>query len=254
MTMTQLQKTDGELENLIINGDLSRLSEAQRMSYYRKRCESLGLDPLSRPFDYIKLQGKLTLYLNRGGGEQVRRNHGVSITVTDKVFENDVYTVFVRATTKDGRIEDECGSVAANGAKGEAFANIQMKAITKAKRRATISICGLGMLDESEVEGISARPNNLTVTIHPKVEAPPKDDRLITREEGEELKEFAVQNKVTNDELMSLLLEMGIARLGELTLKRSGELWDKIAELHTPSPQKDEEDDKPSDQEINPPF
>jgi hypothetical protein len=39
------------------------------------------------------------------------------------------------------------------------FGNALMKAVTKAKRRVTLSICGLGMLDETEVETIpSARP------------------------------------------------------------------------------------------------
>jgi hypothetical protein len=36
--------------------------------------------------------------------------------------------------------------------KGEALANAFMKAETKAKRRATLSICGLGILDESELD------------------------------------------------------------------------------------------------------
>ena len=34
------------------------------------------------------------------------------------------------------------------------FGNALMKAVTKAKRRVTLSICGLGMLDETEVETI----------------------------------------------------------------------------------------------------
>src|SRR6202008_2665643 len=38
--------------------------------------------------------------------------------------------------------------------KGEALGNALMKASTKAKRRATLSICGLGMLDETELETI----------------------------------------------------------------------------------------------------
>lgn len=40
--------------------------------------------------------------------------------------------------------------------KGEARANAELKCITKAKRRATLSICGLGWLDETEVEDIPA--------------------------------------------------------------------------------------------------
>ena len=40
------------------------------------------------------------------------------------------------------------------GLKGDALANGLMKAETKAKRRCTLSLCGLGMLDESEIETI----------------------------------------------------------------------------------------------------
>jgi hypothetical protein len=39
------------------------------------------------------------------------------------------------------------------------FGNVVMKAVTKSKRRVTLSLCGLGMLDESEVETIpDAKP------------------------------------------------------------------------------------------------
>ena len=50
------------------------------------------------------------------------------------------------------------------GLRGEALSNAMMKATTKAKRRVTLSLCGLGMLDETEVESIphcarGARPS-----------------------------------------------------------------------------------------------
>ena len=38
--------------------------------------------------------------------------------------------------------------------KGEAKANAVMKAETKAKRRVTLSICGMGWVDESEIDSI----------------------------------------------------------------------------------------------------
>lgn len=142
------------IEALIINGDISKLNAEQRMQYYRYRCESLGVDPMSRPFDYITLQGKMVLYVNRAGTEQIRRINNVSIVVTDKQTVGDVFTVYVRASTPDGRTEDDCGAVSIKGLQGEALANAHMKAMTKAKRRATIAISSLGMLDESEVETI----------------------------------------------------------------------------------------------------
>jgi type I restriction enzyme S subunit len=39
------------------------LTEQQRMTYYTEVCRSLGLNPLTRPFEYITLNGKLTLRL-----------------------------------------------------------------------------------------------------------------------------------------------------------------------------------------------
>ena len=37
------------LEQVLIGGDLSALTEAQRLAYYRAVCQSLGLNPLSKP-------------------------------------------------------------------------------------------------------------------------------------------------------------------------------------------------------------
>jgi hypothetical protein len=42
--------------------------------------------------------------------------------------------------------------VSLHNLKGEALANAIMKCETKAKRRVTLSICGLGLLDELDVE------------------------------------------------------------------------------------------------------
>ena len=42
------------LEQVVIVGDLSVLAPAQRVLYYNKVCGSLGLNPLTKPFEYIK--------------------------------------------------------------------------------------------------------------------------------------------------------------------------------------------------------
>ena len=41
------------LERVLIQGDLSPLAEADRITYYSRVCESLGLNPLTQPFAYI---------------------------------------------------------------------------------------------------------------------------------------------------------------------------------------------------------
>lgn len=134
--------------------DLSKLTPDQRSQLYGAVCKSMGLNPLTSPFEYITLNSKLTLYAKKGATDQLRKINGVSITgIEEKIFDG---ILMVTATAKDatGRTDTEIGAVSIGGLKGEALANAYMKAITKAKRRVTLSISGLGWLDESEVESI----------------------------------------------------------------------------------------------------
>lgn len=121
------------------------------MQYYKSVCESLGLNPLTRPFAYISLNNKLTLYALKDCTEQLRKIHEVSIEIKSREAIEGVYVVTVLATNKTGRKDESVGAVAFENLKGEARANALMKAETKAKRRVTLSFCGLGMLDETEV-------------------------------------------------------------------------------------------------------
>jgi hypothetical protein len=143
-----------DIERVIMSGDLSKLTPDQRISYYRDVCQSVGLNPLTRPFDYITLSGKLTLYAKKDCTDQLRKLNGVSIEVVARERIDDLYVVTARATTPSGRRDEEIGAVMIGNLRGESLANALMKATTKAKRRVTLSICGLGMLDETEVETI----------------------------------------------------------------------------------------------------
>jgi hypothetical protein len=62
--------------------------------------------------------------------------------------------VTAEATDRTGRTDSSIGAVSIAGLKGEAKANALMKAETKARRRVTLALCGLGVLDESEIETI----------------------------------------------------------------------------------------------------
>jgi hypothetical protein len=153
------------LEQVLIQGDLSSLSDDQRSVYYGKVCESLGLNPLTRPFEYIRLNNKLTLYAKRDATDQLRKIHNVSIEITSRQKIDDVWVVTAWARIND-RTDESVGAVNVHGLKGDALANALMKAETKAKRRVTLSICGLGLLDETEVETIPhppAKPQPLLV-------------------------------------------------------------------------------------------
>jgi hypothetical protein len=144
----------GTMEKVLMEGDLSKLTAVERLSFYRAVCDSVGLNPLTKPFEYIRLNGKLTLYARKDATDQMRKRQKVSIQVVGRELLEEVYTVMTRASLPDGRQDEDIGAVFCGGLKGEARANAFMKAQTKAKRRVTLSICGLGWLDETEVDTV----------------------------------------------------------------------------------------------------
>jgi hypothetical protein len=159
MTTTTIEPKEaavGATERALVLGDLAHLSERERIDYYQRVCESLGLNPMTRPFDYLRLNGRLILYARRDATDQLRRLHQIDTEVVSRQQEGDLLIVHVRATMagSHGRRDEDFGVVSLAGLKGEALANAVMKAVTKAKRRVTLSICGLGWLDETEVEDI----------------------------------------------------------------------------------------------------
>jgi hypothetical protein len=142
------------MSKLVLRGDMSGLSEEQKVEYYICLCKSMGLNPATKPFQIIKFQGREIMYATKDCTEQLRKIHGVSICELDKQFQDGMYIVTAKAQDKDGRYDAATGVTFITGLKGDALANSIMKAESKAKRRVTLSICGLGMLDESETDTI----------------------------------------------------------------------------------------------------
>jgi hypothetical protein len=150
------------MAKVLLNGDLAALSADEKLQYHDLVCRSLGLNPLTRPFDYIGFQGKVVLYARRDCTEQLRKVHSVSITSSKRSIENDICIFEVTAADKTGRTDTGTGAVNVSGLKGADLANAIKKAETQAKRRATLSICGLGMIDESELSDVSGGAMPLT--------------------------------------------------------------------------------------------
>jgi hypothetical protein len=101
--------------------------------------------------------------------------------------------------------------------KGEELVNARLKAVTKAKRRVTLSICGLAFLDESEVETVKqARRVNVDPTTGEIV-----DDGLVERPLElvapggvARIEELAPQAGMDAQEIAE---KMGVSSLSDLT-------------------------------------
>jgi hypothetical protein len=152
-------------ESIVLRGDLSGLNEAQKKEYYLFRCKQVGLDAAAKPFDLLKLNGKEILYANAGATQQLCSIHRLSTQITHRERIDDIYIVSVRVTAADGRVSENQGAVSVGAARGDALANAILKATTKAIRRAVLAHCGLGMMDETEVETIpEARVMPMVIT------------------------------------------------------------------------------------------
>jgi|KBSSwiS6_1023812.scaffolds.fasta_scaffold00451_14 hypothetical protein len=140
------------LEHVLGTGDLSKLTTGQRVEFMARTCQSLGLNPLTRPFRFLQLNGQIQMYATRDCTDQLRKLHKINLAVIDKQQDGDVYIVTVRARTPDGREDEDIGAVTLGQLQGDGRANALMKCLTKAKRRVTLSICGLGLLSEDELD------------------------------------------------------------------------------------------------------
>lgn len=160
-----------QLERVLIVGDLSQLSPDERIDYYRRICESLSLNALTVPFQYILFKQfddgpeKLSLYATKNCAEQLRKIHGVSvIPPLRRTIDADRKIVMVEADLRDrhGKTDTATGAVSLrkwdkrnsqwSEMSNAEYCNAIMKCETKAKRRGTLSICGLSALDESELD------------------------------------------------------------------------------------------------------
>lgn len=188
------------LERVVVAGDLGKLASGDRVAYYRAVCQSIGLNPFTKPFDYIQLNGRLTLYATKSATDQIRSLRGVSIDSVERdLSDPDFATWLVTGHDRDGRVDTEIGSVPIKGLAGENRANAIMKALTKGKRRLTLSLAGLGWLDETEVGSVpSASPVRVDaetgeIMTAPAPTAAPRSlaDRVAARREAIEARDDA---------------------------------------------------------------
>jgi hypothetical protein len=158
------------LEKIIIQNDLSGLKPVEKIMYIKNVCVSLGLNYLTKPIQLLKFNGKEVMYFTKDATEQLRKINSISLTsIEGKVIGGDIYVTTANAKTSDGREDVSTSAVSIAGLKGEAMCNAIMKAETKAKRRVTLSICGLGCMDESETDSIKDAVRIDVYKEHPKL-------------------------------------------------------------------------------------
>jgi hypothetical protein len=231
------------VEKALARGDFSQVSAEDRLRYLAAVCQSLGLNPLTQPFAWLTGQGgKLVLYPRKDAAEQLRKIHHVTLEIVSHEVKDEVCTVHVRATLpgKTKRTDEDLAAVSVQGLKGEARANAIMKCITKAKRRATLSICGLGLpdIDEPDVAETTATerpaPERERQTITPR-EAGPVPEALTgppapkaTEQQCEEMKRLVRALGLHAQQWGEVLAKRGVKSGRDLTPEQAQEVIDKM--------------------------
>lgn len=168
--MSNLSKpntTNAAIEKAILKNDLSSLTEIERVQYNLAACRSLGLNPVTRPFDYIVENGKMSLYLNAVGVAQLRAIYGISVKVKERSKDEEFLYCTAIAWDNSGRSEEATAILSLfdkynKPLTGQAKANAMMKLETKAKRRATLALRGIPWGDSGEIKSsVSDPPSDL---------------------------------------------------------------------------------------------
>lgn len=168
-----------DLVTVLMKGDLATLTPAQEVSYYKSVCDSVGLNPLTQPFVYMHFNGKKVLYAGKNCAEQLRQNHRISVEIIKREKIENIYIVTAKASTAiPNRSDESSACLDITGLAGQNLANAMMKCETKAKRRVTLSICGLGMLDETEIEDTPERPAQNWQDKQPAIEVLPLAEKI----------------------------------------------------------------------------
>lgn len=165
------------LEKILLHGDLQHLTDKEKLAYYKALCASLSsrsvkMNPLARPFEYLWVDEgrpfvggnvahqpimKQILYATRNCTDQLRAIHKISVVRIKSEIQGTFCVATVEVSDRKGRTDIDTGVANSEGAVGQEFGNCVKWAVTQAKRRATLSICGLGsILDESELKDLGS--------------------------------------------------------------------------------------------------
>ena len=161
-TSIQMKTMDSDsewvaVEMALMKNDYSKLSSKEKLALYKRTCDSMGLNYMTVPLGYFTLQGKEMLYAKKSCAEQLNKIHGISVSEMTTTFDEKtrIYTVVVKMIARDGRVNIDRGDVFIPVTlTGNDLANAYMKGVSKAKRRCTLGMCGMGFLDETEVQDV----------------------------------------------------------------------------------------------------
>ena len=143
--------------------DTKALTHEERVATLSALSKALGLNPLTNPVQFLSLSGREVLYVTKQATDQIAarlRLNRETVAGPEVRDFGGTKLVFcqVKVTAPDGRSEVSTATLPFTDP-----VNVLMKCETKAKRRATLSLAGLGLLTEEEMETIPGAQHSPTL-------------------------------------------------------------------------------------------
>lgn len=160
-------------------GDLSKLSPQQCVNLIMGLCRKTGLDPLTKPFEFIvtwdarKKAERKILYATKNASEQLSRIHNLVVAIVEKEIVTtpcgeQILTLRSTCKSPDGRQSENVAAVSLSTVvknsdgtvalviplTGREYSVAYMRAHTMAMRRVVLTHTGISVPDETEIDNI----------------------------------------------------------------------------------------------------
>lgn len=163
LAVADMEQAEAALLHYLGTGDLSKLSGEQRKALYKRTCDSLGINSLTRPFEWVEFYDpdtkgkKLVLYPRAACADQLAYQHRIRVEVLDEKNVGTLHKVEMRGTLPNGRTETNVAYLDltdrdGNPLRNQRLGNAYMKARTKCKRRLVFGM--VGMMAPPDVEDL----------------------------------------------------------------------------------------------------
>ena len=94
--------TNSVMAQVVGNGNLANLSDGHKVAYIKQMCESMGLNPWTKPIELISFKGKTIPYLNRGGIDQLGFKYRLHFEYSNVHEDEDRAIMIQWCTASDG--------------------------------------------------------------------------------------------------------------------------------------------------------
>jgi len=137
-----------------LNKDWTAVPQETRVRFVARLCNELQISPVLNPFRFHVIKGVTILYADRRVAALIGNANKVSTKITKEEYDEkrQILKIYVRAEKPDGTCSDEFAALYLGSNSGEVRANLEMKCLSKAKRRAILALVDLSIPDEDELE------------------------------------------------------------------------------------------------------